>query len=77
MCNFLGSFSPQQRFEMFEMTSVIAQLQLRVLFGGKQSTPSRCKSGPTPKEKPQSLLASSFYTIVSSPHIEPALCKLG
>ena len=31
MCNFLGSFSPQQRFEMFEMTSVIAQLQLRVL----------------------------------------------
>lgn len=33
VCNFLGSFSPQQRFEMFEMTSVITQLQLRVLFG--------------------------------------------
>ena len=30
-CNFLGSVSPQQRFET-QWTSVIAHLQLRVLF---------------------------------------------
>ena len=31
VCNFLGSISPQQRFET-QWNSVTAQLQLRVLF---------------------------------------------
>ena len=32
----------------------------------KESTPSRCEGGPTPKERPPSIVASSFYTFVSS-----------
>ena len=49
-------------------TSVTVQLQLRVLFSKqKESTPLRHEGGPTPKERPQSVLASCFYTLVSSP----------
>ena len=56
-------------------TSVTAQLQLRVLFS-KQSIPWRFEVGPTPKERPQSVLASSFYTFRLLP-TELTLNKLG
>ena len=49
-----------------QWTSVTAQLQLGFIWQPKESTPSRCEGGPTPKEKPQSILAFSFYTFVSS-----------
>ena len=64
-CNFLGSVSPQQRFEMVDRcySSVTAQFYL----ANKNSIPSRHKGGLTPKERPQSILASSFYMFVSSP----------
>ena len=43
----------------------------------KDSIPSRRDGTPTPKERPQSILASSFYTCVSSSHpLEFAPCKL-
>ena len=42
-------------------TSVTALLQLSFIRQAKKSTPSRCKGGLIPKERPQSSLASSFY----------------
>ena len=57
-------------------TNVTAQLQLNFIQQAKESTPSRREGGPTPKERPQSILASSFYTFVSS-STKPTLCKAG
>ena len=48
-------------------TSVTAQLQLSFIWPAKESTPSRPEGGPTPKERPQSTLASPFIRFVSSP----------
>ena len=61
VCNFLGSVSLQQRFEMADQcySSVTVQSFIRQV---KESTPSRREGGLTPKERPQSNLASSFYT---------------
>ena len=69
MCNFLSSVSPQQRFEVADQcySSVTAQ---SFIWQAKESTPfvyPLCDGGPTPKKRPQSIMASSFYTFVSSP----------
>ena len=61
-CNFLGSVSPQQKFEATNGPV----LQLNFIWQAKVSTPLKCEGGLTPKEKPQSILASSFYTFVPS-----------
>ena len=42
-------------------------LQLSFIQQAKDSTPSRHKGEPTPKGRPQSVLASSFYKFISSP----------
>ena len=63
-CVFLSSVSLKQRFEMVGYSSVTAQGFIRQ---AKNSTPSRCEGRHTPKEKPQSVLASFFYMFVSSP----------
>ena len=47
-------------------TSVIALLQLSFIQQAKDSTPLRHEGGLTQKERPQSVLASSFYSFVSS-----------
>lgn len=47
-------------------TSVTALLQLTFIQQAKDSTPSRYEGGPPLKEKPPYILASSFYTFVSS-----------
>ena len=47
-------------------TSVIALLQLSFIQQAKDSTPLRHEGGLTQKERPQSVLASSFYSCVSS-----------
>ena len=66
MCNFLGSVSPQQRFEMADWcySSVTAQSFIRQ---AKESTPWKREGRLTPKERTQSVLLSSFYTFVSLP----------
>ena len=48
-------------------TSVIARLQLSFIWQAKESSSLRCESRLTPKERPQSVLASPFYTFVSYP----------
>ena len=48
-------------------TNVTSQLQLSFIWQAKDSTLLRHKGGPTPKERSQSVLASFFYTFVSSP----------
>ena len=48
-------------------TNVTSQLQLSFILQAKDSTLLRHKGGPTPKERSQSVLASFFYTFVSSP----------
>ena len=61
-------------------TSVTSWLQLRVLFGKEDSTPSRHDGRPTTKEMLQPILGPSFYTFVSAPQTpypKPALCNLG
>ena len=65
VCNFLGSVSLQQKFEMADQcySSLTAQFYSQA----KEGTPSRLtEGGLTPKERPQSILASSFYTFVFS-----------
>ena len=59
MCNYLSSVWPQQRFEVAGQcySSVTAQ---SFIWQAKESTPSRCDGGPTPKKRPQSIMASSF-----------------
>ena len=62
-CVFLSSVSLKQRFEMVGYSSVTAQGFIRQ---AKDSTPSRCDGRHTPKEKPQSVLASFFYVCLFS-----------
>ena len=49
------------------LTSVTAWLQLSFIGKTKDSTPLSCEGRLPPKERPQSILASSFYVFVSSP----------
>ena len=75
MCNFLGSVLPQQRFEMVDQCYSLITAQ-GFIWQAKESTPFPLHdSGPTPKERAQSRLASAFFRL-SPPHLEPALCKL-
>ena len=53
--------------ELKQQTSVTDPLKLSFIWQAKDSTPSRHEGRLTPEEKPQSVLASSFYTFVSSP----------
>ena len=49
-----------------QWTSVTAWLQLSFIWQAKDSTTSMPEGRLTPKERPQSVLASSFYSFVSS-----------
>ena len=74
VCNFLGSVSLQQRFEMGDQcySSVKAQFYL----ASKGSIPSRCDGGqPQRRGLNPSWLPPFIY--LSSLPFEPALCKLG
>ena len=64
VCSLFGSVLQEQKFE--EMDGPV--LQLSFIQQAKDSTPSTHEGGPTSKERPQSVLASSFYKFVSSPH---------
>ena len=66
VCNFLGSDSRQQRFGMADhcYSSLMAQ---SFIWQAKESTPLRHEGGLTPKERSQSILASSLYMFVSFP----------
>jgi len=70
MCNFLSSVSPQQRFEMVGQyyCSVTAQ---SFIWQAKESTTLSREGGTTPKERPQSVLASSFYMFCVLPRSLP------
>ena len=61
VCNFLGCVSLQQRVETVDRcySLVTAQNFIRQT---KDSTPSMLEDRPTSKERPQSILVSSFYT---------------
>ena len=59
--NFLSSVSLQQKFEMADQCR--RSLQLSFIEQAKKSTPVRQEGGPTQKERPQSVLASSFLFI--------------
>ena len=62
VCSSLGSVSLQQRFETVDQcySSVTAQ---SLIPQAKESIPLWCEGGPAPKERPQSLLASSFICL--------------
>ena len=45
-------------------TTVTACLQLSFTWQAKDSTPLRQEGGSTPKKRPQSILTSTFYTLV-------------
>ena len=53
--------------ELKQQTSVTDPLKLSFICQAKDSTPSRHEGRLTPEEKPQSVLAYSFYIFVSSP----------
>ena len=57
-------------------TSVTAWLQLSFIRQAKGSTPVRCEGGLTPKERLNPFWLPPFIHL-SSPPLEPALCKLG
>ena len=65
VCNFLGSVSLEQRFDMVGQCYSLVTAQ-SFIPQAKESTPLRCEGGPTPKERSQSVLASSVYMFVSS-----------
>ena len=69
--NFLGSVFWQQRFEMADQcySSFTAQSFIQQT---EDSIPWRHEGGPTPKERPQSILGLSFCTFCLL-----FLCKLG
>ena len=68
MCNFLSCVSPQQRFETVDQcySSIRAQSFIQQ---AKESTPSRREGGLISKERPQSVLDSSFHMFVSYPSL--------
>ena len=73
VCDSLDSVSWQQRLKWW--TSVTLWLQFRVLFSKKKSIP-KMRRWLIPTERPQPVLAPSFYRFcLLSP--EPALYKLG
>ena len=69
VCNFLGSFLPQQRFETADQcySSVTAQFYST----SKGSTPSRYEGGLIPKERLS--LGSSFYIFCLLPPSLPCV----
>ena len=74
VCNFLSSVSPQQRLETEDQcySSVTAQTSSQQT---KYCIPSRREGGLTPRRRPQSILAPSFFTLCLL-SLEPAPCKL-
>ena len=75
MCNFLGSVSPQQKFEMADQcySLVTAQLYLekqRVVHPRVVSAGCLQRRDLNPSWLPP-------FIYLSPPHLEPALCKLG
>ena len=72
----ISSILSRCRKDLKQLTSVTAWLQHSFIWQAKNNTPSRHEGGPTPKERPQSVLASSFYKFCLLPP-EPALCKSG
>ena len=69
----ISSVLSRCRKDLKQLTSVTAWLQHSFIWQAKNNTPSRHEGGPTPKERPQSVLASSFYPFVSSP---PLACLM-
>ena len=61
VCYFLSSVLPQQRFEMVDQCYNLVTAQ-SLIWQAKESTPLRHEGRLTPKERPQSILASCFYT---------------
>ena len=57
--------------------SVIALLQVSFIWQAKKSTPSRPECGLTQKERPQSVLASSFYSFIRTCPMQIGLAKNG
>ena len=70
----ISSILPHHSKKLKQRASVTALLELSFIQQAKESTPSGHEGGPTPKERPQSVLASSFYTFASSP--PPWACLL-
>ena len=76
VCDFLGSVSPQQKFEVMDQTSVIPQFYWQA----KENTSSRCEGWLTQKtQRGQKPLAQFWllFLYIFSPFPEPGLCKLG
>ena len=67
VCNFLGFVLPQQKLEAVDQCFSFVTAQSFTWQATKESTPSRCEGRLTTKERPQSILASSFYMFISSP----------
>ena len=67
VCNFLGFILPQQKLEAVDQCFSLVTAQSFTWQATKESTPSRCEGRLTTKERPQSILASSFYMFISSP----------
>ena len=70
--NFLSSVSLQQRLLTVDQCCSVVTAQ-SCIWQAKESTPSRCEGGPTPKER-GSIWLLSLYVLSTSP--ESALCKL-
>ena len=80
VCNSLSSVSLQQRFEMVDQCYSLVTTQF---YFGKQRIihPWGVRAGWPKKERPQSILASSFQTFLSAPHwacpMQTGLAKKG
>ena len=80
VCNSLSSVSLQQRSEMVDQCYRLVTTQF--YFGKQRIThPWGMMAGWSKKERPQSILASSFYTFLSAPHwacpVQTGLAKKG
>ena len=67
VCNFLSFVSPKQKLEVADQCYSLVTAQSFSWQATKESTPSRREGWLTTKERLQSILASSFYTFISSP----------
>lgn len=83
VCYFLGSVLPQRRFKMANQSYSLVTAH-SFICQTKGRKPWRREGSLAPKERPQSLLASSLYTFClllrhhppPHPHNQAALCKL-
>ena len=64
VCNFFGSVSLQQNFEMADQCSVWSQLSF--IWQAKENISLRCEGGPTQKKRQGSILAPLFICFFSS-----------